>query len=163
MLEPSRGVLTHPRVIPLAPAALAVTSALLAGKASQQNRAAPQNDLRADADGCGSFEVSWLCCEVVGFAVFRVVDAFVLAAEVVAPVGVEVAAGGEGAELEDGLGAFEAPSRACYVHSVLDDVPAGPFDYPGGDGPAFPQRCGVVQVVVLVVQVAGAFVGAGAL
>ena len=75
------------------------------------------------SDGCGSCEVSWSRCEDVGFAVFRVVDAFVLAAEVVPPVGVEVAAGGEGAELEDGLGAFEAPPRACYVHSVLDDVP----------------------------------------
>ncbi len=34
-------------------------------------------------DGCGSTEVSWLSCEDIGFAVFRVVDAFVLAAEVV--------------------------------------------------------------------------------
>ena len=31
-------------------------------------------------DGCGSFEVSWLRCEDVGFAVSGVVDAFVLAA-----------------------------------------------------------------------------------
>jgi len=53
--------------------------------------------------------VSWLCCEDAGFAVFDVVDAFVLAAEVVAPVGVEVAAGDDGAELEDGLGAFQPP------------------------------------------------------
>ena len=64
------------------------------------------------------------CCEDEAFTVKRTVDALVLAAEVVAPVGVEVAAGGEGAELEDGLGAFESPSRACYVHSVLDDVAA---------------------------------------
>ncbi|MGH3258382.1 MAG: hypothetical protein ACRDOU_23815, partial [Streptosporangiaceae bacterium] len=40
------------------------------------------------------------------------VDAFVLAAEVEAPVGVEVAVGDDGAELQDGFGAFEAPSRA---------------------------------------------------
>jgi len=77
-----------------------------------------------------------------------VVDAFVLAAEVVAPVVVEVAAGGEGSELEDGLGAGEPPSHACYVHSVFYDVPAGSLDDPGGDGPAFGQRCGVVQAVV---------------
>jgi hypothetical protein len=79
-------------------------------------------------DGCGSFEVSWLRCEGVGFAVFRVVDAFVFSAEVVTPVGVEVAAGGEGTELEDGFGSFQAPSRAGDVHSVLDDVAAGSFD-----------------------------------
>ena len=113
--------------------------------------------------GCGSFEVSWLRCEDIGVAVFRVVDAFVLAAEVEAPVVVEVAGGDEGAEFQDGLGAFEAPSRARDVHSVLDDVPAGAFDDPGGDGPAFGQRGGVVQVVLLVLQVAGALVGAGAL
>ena len=114
-------------------------------------------------DGCGSFEVSWLRCEDMAVAVSGVVDAFVLAAEVEAPVVLEVAGGDEGAELEDGLGAFEAPSCARYVHSVLDDVPAGALDYPGGDGPAFLQRGGVVQVVLFVLQVAGAFVGAGAL
>ncbi len=43
-------------------------------------------------------------------AVSGVVDAFVLAAEVEAPVALEVAGGDEGAELEDGLGAFEAPA-----------------------------------------------------
>src|SRR5437867_2120891 len=71
--------------------------------------------------GCGSFEVSWLRCEDEAVAVSGVVDAFVLAAEVEAPVVLEVAAGDDGAELENGLGAFESPSRACYVHSVLDD------------------------------------------
>ena len=107
--------------------------------------------------------MSLLRCEDVAVAVSGVVDAFVLAAEVEAPVILEVAGGDEGAELEDGLGAFEAPSCARYVHSVLYDVPAGALDYPGGDGPAFLQRGGVVQVVLLVLQVAGAFVGAGAL
>ncbi|MGI8448565.1 MAG: SAM-dependent methyltransferase, partial [Streptosporangiaceae bacterium] len=42
-------------------------------------------------DGCGSSEVSWLCCEDEAFAISGVVDAFVFAAQVVAPVGVEVA------------------------------------------------------------------------
>ena len=114
-------------------------------------------------DGCGSFEVSRLRCEDMAVAVSGMVDAFVLAAEVEAPVVLEVAGGDEGAELEDGLGAFEAPSCARYVHSVLDDVPAGALDYPGGDGPAFLQRGGVVEIVLFVLQVAGAFVGAGAL
>src|ERR1039457_2979417 len=112
--------------------------------------------LRTLVAGCGSFEVSWLRCENVGFAVFGVVDTLVFAAEVVVPVGVEVAAGDEGAEPEDGLGAFQPPSRARYVHSILDDVPARAFDDPGGDGPAFLQRPGVVpdlrQSVVVITQ-----------
>src|SRR5271156_6603603 len=112
------------------------------------------------ADGCGSSEVSWLCCEDESVAVFRVVDAFVFPAEVEAPVGVEVAVGGQGAELEDGLGSFEAPSCARYVHSVLCQVPAGTLDYPGGDRPAFRQRRVITEVALLVVQVAGALVGA---
>src|SRR5260370_29916080 len=116
-----------------------------------------------NSDGCGSFEVSWLRCEDVGFAVFRVVDAFVFSAEVVAPVGVEVAAGGEGTELEDGLGSFQAPSRACYVHSVLYDVAACSFDDSGGDRPALGEGPRVAQGVLLSFQVAGAFGGAGAL
>src|SRR5712691_9123878 len=99
--------------------------------------------------GCGSFEVSWLRCEDESVAVSGVVDAFVLAAEMEAPVGVEVAAGEQGAEFQDGLGAFESPSCARYVHSVLDDVPAGALDDPGGDGPAFLQRGGVPEVVLL--------------
>ena len=49
------------------------------------------------------------------------------------------------------------------ISSENDDVPAGPFDDPGGDGPAFAQRGGVAEVVLLVLEVAGAFVGAGAL
>ena len=113
------------------------------------------------AEGCGSFEVSWLCCEDVVVAVFGVVDALVLAAEVVAPVVVGVAAGGEGAELEDGLGSFKSPSRAGDVHSVLDQPSCRSLDDSGGDGPAFPQSGVVVEVVLLVVEVAGALVGAG--
>jgi hypothetical protein len=36
--------------------------------------------------GCGSAGVSWLRCEDEAFPVFRVVDAFVLAAEMEAPL-----------------------------------------------------------------------------
>src|ERR1039458_561324 len=117
----------------------------------------------ANAIGCGSFEVSWLRCEDEVFAVYDSVDALMLLAQVEAPVVLEVAAGGDSAELQDGFGAFESPPRARYVHSVLDDVPAGTLDDPGGDGPALAQRGGVVQVALLVLQVAGALVGAGAL
>src|SRR6266699_1732873 len=48
-------------------------------------------------------------------------------------------------------------------HSVLDEPACRALDYPGGNGPAFGQRGGVAEVVLLVVQVAGGFVGAGAL
>ena len=67
--------------------------------------------------GCGSSEVSWLRCEDEAIAVSGVVDAFVLAAEVEAPVVLEVATGDDGAELENGLGAFQTPSRACNSES----------------------------------------------
>src|SRR6266702_7712933 len=117
----------------------------------------------AVGNGCGSSEVSWLRCEDESVAVSGVVDAFVLAAEVEAPVGVEVAAGDQGAEFQDGLGAFEPPPCARYVHSVLDEPACRALDYPGGNGPAFLQRGGVAEVVLLVVQVAGGFAGAGAL
>src|SRR5881394_4556437 len=118
---------------------------------------------RRCVNGCGSFEVSWLRCEDESVAVAGVVDAFVLAAEVEAPVGVEVAAGDQGAEFQDGLGAFESPSCARYVHSVLYEPACRALDYPGGNGPASGQRGGVAEVVLLVVQVAGALVGTGAL
>jgi len=42
-------------------------------------------------------------------------------------------------------------------------VPAGALDYAGGDGPAPGEGGGVVQEALLVLQVAGALVGAGAL
>jgi hypothetical protein len=65
------------------------------------------------------------------------VEPLVLAGEVVLPVGVEVAVGGDGAEGEDRLGAVKAPAGASQVEAVGDDVPAGAFDDAGGDGPAF--------------------------
>src|ERR1035441_5773398 len=77
------------------------------------------------------------------------------------PVLVEVAVADQGTELEDGLGAGEPPSGACYVHSVLDQVPACSFDDPGGDRPAPGQRGGVIQEGCLGGQVGGALVGAG--
>jgi hypothetical protein len=107
------GIVRLPRVVVLV-MALAIAGGIpmaIPGPASAQQ---PVN-----TDGCSSSEVSWLCCEDEPVAVFCVVDAFVFPAEVEAPVGVEVAVGDQGAELEDGLGAFEAPSRARYVHSVL--------------------------------------------
>ena len=52
-----------------------------------------------------------------------------------------------------------APSRPhlAPVMSILflDDVQAGSLNDPGGDRPAVAERGGVVQVVLLVIQVAG--------
>ena len=107
--------------------------------------------------------MSWLRCEDEAVAVKRTVDAFVLAAEVEVPVVLEVAAGDQGAEFEDGLGAFESPSRASDVHSVLYEPACRALDDPGGDGPAFAQRGVVAEIGVLVVKVASGLVGAGAL
>ena len=84
-------------------------------RAQARPQPVPASD--ANGDGCGSFEVSWLRCQDEAVAVSGVVDAFVLAAQVEAPVGVEVAAGDQGAEFQDGLGAFEPPPCARYVHS----------------------------------------------
>jgi hypothetical protein len=92
-------------------------------------------------------------------AVAGLVDALVFLPQVIGPVFVEVAAGVQGAELEDGLGAVQPRSGACYAHSVFDEPSAGSFDYAGGDGPAAGQGVGVVQVGCLDVEVAGAFVG----
>ena len=83
-------------------------------------------------------------------------------ARVIAPVLVEFTVGDEGAELEDGLGSVESPSGPCDVHSVFDQVTAGALDYPAGDRPAFGEGSGVVQVLVLGGEVAGAGVGVGA-
>src|ERR1039457_5677312 len=89
-----------------------------------------------------------------------VVDALLFLLEVPRPVGFEVAVAGDGAELEDGLGAVEAPSGSCDVHSVLDDVAAGTLDDPGRDGPAGGERGGVVQVRPPGGEAGGARVGA---
>ena len=48
-------------------------------------------------------------------------------------------------------------------HSVLYEPACRALDYPGGNGPAFLQRGGVAEVLLLIVQVAGGFIGAGAL
>jgi hypothetical protein len=53
------------------------------------------------------------------------VDASVFLGEVEAPVGVEVAIGPQGAQLEDGLGALQAPAGTGDVEPVADKVPAG--------------------------------------
>src|SRR5664279_5535822 len=47
-------------------------------------------------------------------------------------------------------------------HAVFDEVAAGAFDDAGGDGPAFLESFGVVEVAVFVGEIGGAFVGAGA-
>src|SRR5580700_10211072 len=113
--------------------------------------------------GCGSFTVSLLVgssgggLEVV-LGCGRVVElaevvALVFAGDVPGPVGGQVAAGGDGAHPEHGLGACQAPAGSGDSEAVADDVPAGALDDPGGDGPAVREGCGVVQVWFLGLQV----------
>jgi hypothetical protein len=69
----------------------------------------------------GQFGRGWLCRLGLGLLVAAVVVALFLLFEVEGEVFVEVVVAGESAELEDGFGAVEAPSGACYLHAVLDD------------------------------------------
>ena len=63
------------------------------------------------------------------------VDTLVLMRKVVAPVLLEVAIADDRTHLKDGFGAIETPASAGDVHAVLDQVPAGTLDDPGGDRP----------------------------
>src|SRR6266508_790745 len=90
-------------------------------------------------------------------------DASVFLGAVEGPVGGEVAVGAQGAQLEDGLGALEAPAGAGDVEPVAGQVPAGAFDHAGGDRPAG-RHCGVVaEELPLGGEVADAGVDAAAL
>src|ERR1700674_5827745 len=81
------------------------------------------------------------------------VVALVFLGDVPVPVGVEVAAGVDGAQPEHGLGSVQAPAGAGDAHPVLDEVAAGAFDDAGGDRPAVREGGGVVQVGLLGVEV----------
>jgi hypothetical protein len=48
--------------------------------------------------------------------------ALVLLFEVEAPVGLEVIAGFERAQFQDGLGSLDAPARPCHLKPVLDQI-----------------------------------------
>jgi hypothetical protein len=89
-----------------------------------------------------------------------VVDAFVFFAQVVAPVPVEVTVGDDRPQLEDRLGAFQAPPRPCDAEAAGDDVAAGAFDDSGSDRPALCEGGGVVQVGGLGGEAGGAGIGA---
>ena len=80
--------------------------------------------------------------------------------EVEGEVVVEVAVADQGAELQDGFGAVQAPSGSGHFHPVLDQPACRAFDQAAGDRPADGQEGGVVQVVLLVFQVIGAGVSA---
>src|ERR1700722_10573754 len=113
--------------------------------------------------GCGSFAVSlWTsssggepevvpgCGRVLEFAEVVVL---VFLGDVPVPVGVKVAAGGDGAHPEHGLGAGQAPAGSGDSEAVADDMPARTLDDPGGDGPAAGERGGVAEEGFLGLQV----------
>ena len=74
------------------------------------------------------------------------------------PIGIEVATGAEGAKLEDGLRAVEAPACTRDVHAILDKVATGTFDDACGDWiPTF-ERPIVAKVLCVFQEVVGAVV-----
>src|SRR6266540_3622453 len=95
-------------------------------------------------------------CEVVGVLVAGVVNAVVLAGEMEAPVAVEVAVGLDRAELQDGLGAGQAPAGAADVQAVADQVPTRSLDHPDGDRPAAGQRGVLAEELLFGLEVADA-------
>src|SRR2546429_4521464 len=115
------------------------------------------------SQGCGSFRVSFrggLSCgepECVlrrgGVLELAEVVAVVLAGDVPVPVGGQVAAGGDGAHPEHGLGAGQAPAGSGDSEAVADDMPARSLDDPGGDGPAVGEGGGVAGEGFLGLQV----------
>ena len=92
----------------------------------------------------------------VGWRVLELAEvvALVFPGGVPVPVGVEVAAGGDGAHPEHGLGAGQAPAGSGDSEAVADEVAAGAFDDAGGDRPAGGECRGVVQEGLLGLQVA---------
>src|SRR5438045_5640061 len=105
---------------------------------------------------CGEFEGVLGCGRVAELAE---VVAVVLAGDVPVPVGGGVAADGDGAHPEHGLGAGQAPAGAGDAEAVAGDVPAGALDDAGGDGPAPGERRGVVQEGFLGLQVVDGLAG----
>src|ERR1700678_1522829 len=81
------------------------------------------------------------------------VVARVLPLQVKAPVGVPIAAGSQGAELEDGFGLGEAPAGSRDAETVLNEVATGAFDDTGRDGQAFGKERSVVDARGVLAQV----------
>jgi hypothetical protein len=105
----------------------------------------------------------WSCCEIaVLLLVVAVVVAVFFLPEVEGEVVVQVAVPVQGAELEDGFGAVQAPPGSADLHPVLDQPFRCSLDQAAGDRPSGLQERGVVQAVLLMFQVGGAFVRAGA-
>src|SRR6266542_870167 len=73
-----------------------------------------------------------------------------------APVAVEVAVGLDRAELQDGLGAGQAPAGAADVQAVADQVPTRSLDHPDGDRPAAGQRGVLAEELLFGLEVADA-------
>jgi hypothetical protein len=87
----------------------------------------------------------------------------VFLAQVEGPVGVEVAVGVQGAQLEDGFGAVQAPAGAGDVQPVADQMPTCSLDHAGGDRPAALKRGVVAQELPLGGQVGDAGIHAAPL
>ena len=94
---------------------------------------------------------SWYCA-----AIFRVVITPVLLLFVKCPVSSEVAAGLEGPQPHNRLGARKTPVRTTQVHPIFDQVPARTLDDAAGDRPPGRKVLIVVQVRLVLEQIVGA-------
>ncbi len=63
----------------------------------------------------------------------------------------------QGAQLENGFSAGQAPACAGDAESILDEVPTGTFDDTGGDRKTVAEKFRVTQIPGILVQVFGAF------
>src|SRR6201989_1089270 len=97
--------------------------------------------------------------ESEGVLVAAEVVALVFPGDVPGPVGAGVAAGGDGAEPEDGVASFRAQAGAGDAHPVLHQVAAGALDDAGGDRPAVRQGPRVVHKGLLVLEGGQGFAG----
>ena len=81
---------------------------------------------------------------------------FVLAGLMEGPVFIEVLAGAQGAQPQDGFGAREAPPGTGHIHAVFDQMPARPFNDPRRNGHSLREVAVVLQIGRIRKQVAGA-------
>ena len=76
--------------------------------------------------------------------------ALVFASFVERPVGVQVAARSEGAQLQNRLGASQAPVRSGDAEAVIDEVAARALDHSAGNGEPVAQVLVIVEVRLVI-------------
>ena len=67
----------------------------------------------------------------------------VLAIQVEAPAGIEVARHLERTQLQNGFRSGDRPAGASAIEAIADEVTASPLDNPAGDGESLGQRAAI--------------------